>query len=334
MRAILKKIEVIENHRLSHPIKMFFADSEESNELFLFLTTIETQFCTKDEYDLKEGLPDDLAEEKIICADSLIGKTFEINLYKFTIKELTNGKYIAVTFFRPDSYGFYNFTTIEDYHIASVMTKEEVAMNIKYFITRQGIQRLADGVLPDKSTEDITTELFFPKPIPEKKDFEIPYSKYPNLTANYIVNEVAVEDIRRGCNLACQMRDCEISHYDFGKYIHQIEDYRSRVRAAKAINESLRKKLFFWEAKEIVEELNLSSNVISLFKDSIILGKVYPAECKKADHEYAKECEKQLRKEYLGEDMDEEEFQEKRLEFRRALREKYRGKEVLKPIKD
>ncbi|WP_288907169.1 hypothetical protein, partial [uncultured Treponema sp.] len=66
MRAILKKIEVIENHRLSHPIKMFFADSEESNELFLFLTTIETQFCRKDEYDLKEGLPDDLAEEKII----------------------------------------------------------------------------------------------------------------------------------------------------------------------------------------------------------------------------------------------------------------------------
>ena len=106
------------------------------------------------------------------------------------------------------------------------------------------------------------------------------------------------------------------------------------MRAAKAINESLRKKLFFWEAKEIVEELNLSSNVISLFKDSIILGKVYPAECKKADHEYAKECEKQLRKEYLGEDMDEEEFQEKRLEFRRALREKYSGKEVLKPIKD
>ena len=90
--------------------------------------------------------------------------------------------------------------------------------------------------------------------------------------------------------------------------------------------------MFFWEPKEIVEELNLSPNVISLFKDSIILGKVYPAECEKADHEYAEKCENKLRKQFLGEDMDEKEFKDKCLEFRQALRKKYRGKEVLKSI--
>ena len=335
MRAILKEIEVIESNvdMLRHPIKMLFADSEESDELFHFRTTIETQFCTKDEYDLEEGLPDKLAEEKIRYANSLIGKTFEINLYKFTVKELTNGKYVAIEISSPCDYDDWDFETIEEYHIASYMTKEDVVTNIKYSITMQGIQGFADGVLPDESTEEITTELFFPKPIPEKKNFEIPYSKYPNLTANYIVNEVAVKDIRRGCNLAYQIKEYDISHHDFDKYVHQIEDYRSRVRAAKVINESLRKKLFFWEPKEIVEELNLSANVISLFKDSIILGKVCSAECEKADHEYEEECENRLSK-LLGEDMDEKEFTDKFLKFRQALRKKYRGKEVLKSIKN
>lgn len=334
MKAILKDIEVPEN-MLRHPIKMLFAESEESDELFHFGTTIETQFCTKDEYDIIEGLPEELAEEKISYAKSLIGKTFEINLYKFTVKELTDGKYVAFEISRTEGYGewaFETYKTIEDYHIASYMTKEDVVMSIKYSITMQSVQGHADGVLPDESTEKITTELFFPKPIPEKKNFEIPYSKYPNLIASYIVNEVAVKDIRKGCNLAYQIGEWDIPHYDFDKYIHQIEDYRSKVRAAKAINESLRKKVFFWEPKEVVEELKLSPNVISLFKDCIILGKTYPAECEKADHEYAEECDKRLRKQFMGEDMDEKDFKEKWIVFRQALRKKYRGKEVIKPI--
>lgn len=334
MKAILKEIEVpeFEDNMFRHPIKMFFTETEESNEIYHFGTTIETQFCTKDEYDVKEGLPDNLVDEKISYANSLIGKTFEINLYKFTVKELTNGKYEAIEFSKPCGYDDWDFETIEDYHIASYMTKEDVVMNIKYSITMQGVQGLADGVLPDEPTEEITTELFFPKPIPEKKNLEIPYSKYQNLTASYIVNEVAVKDIQKGCNLAYQIKEWDIPHYDFDKYIHQIENYRSKVRAAKAINESLRKKIFFWEPKEVVEELKLSPNVISLFKDSIILGKSYPAECDEADHEYAEECEKRLRKQFMGEDMDEKEFKEKWIEFRQTLRKKYKGKEVIRPI--
>lgn len=334
MKAVLKEIEVpeFEDFMLRHPIKMLFAETEESDELFRFGTTIETQFCTKDEYDLKVGLPEKLVEEKINYANSLIGKTFEINLYKFTIKELTNGKYVAIEFSRPCGYDDWDFDTIEDYHIASYMTKEDVVLNIKYSITMQGVQGLADGVLQDETTEEITTELFFPKPVPEKKTFEIPYSKFSNITDSYIVNVIAISDIRKGCNLAYQIRDWDIPHYDFDKYIHQIEDYRSKVRAVKAINESLRKKIFFWEPKEVVEELKLSPKVISLFKDSIILGKSYPTECNKADHEYAEECEKRLRKQFMGEDSEEKEFKDKCLEFSQALRKKYKGKEIIRPI--
>lgn len=333
MRAILKEIEVPEfkDNMLRHPIKMFFAETEESDELFCFGTTIENHFCTKDEYNIKEGIPVNLLEEKINYAYSLIGKTFEISLYKFTVKELTDNRYVAFEHFN----GFNEYDgseQIEEYRLATFMAREDLINSLKYIVTLNGIGRLTYGVLSDGSIENITTELFFPKPIPEKKHFEIPYSKHPNLTVSYIVNEVAVKDIRKGCNLAYQIREWDIPHYDFDKYIHQIEDYRSRVRAAKATNDSLRKKIFFWEPKEVVEELKLSQNAISLFKDCIILGKSYPAECEKADHEYAEECEKRLRKQFMGEDMDKKDFKEKWIEFRKALRKKYREKEVIKPI--
>lgn len=333
MKAILREIEVPEysGRRKKHPIKMLFAESETSDEFYCFGTTIEIQFCQRDEYNIIEGLPDKLLEEKINYAYSLIGKTFEISLYKFTVKELTDNRYVALECLK--SFNEYDVSEqIEEYRYATLMTREDLINSLKYVITHNGIGRLTYGILSDGSIENITTELFFPKPIPEKKSFEIPYSKYPNLTASYIVNEAAVKDIQKGCNLAYQIKEWDIPHYDFDKYIHQIEDYRSKIRAAKATNESLRKKIFFWEPKEVVEELKLSPNVISLFKDSIILGKSYPAECDKADHEYAEECERRLRKQFMDEDMDKKDFKEKWIEFRQALRKKYKDKEVIRPI--
>ena len=326
MKAILKEIEVPEydNNMLKHPIKMLFAESEESEELYSFGTTIEAQFCTKDEYDVREGLSEDLYDEKVSYANTFVGKTFEINLYKFTVKELTDNKYVAIEYSKP-LYDDWDFETIEDYHIASYMTKEDVILNLKYSITLQGIQGLADGVLSDESTEEITSGLFFPKPIPKKKQFNIPYENFSNLNASNIINDVPVKDISKGRNLAYQIKERILNEYEFDGYIHEIEDYRSKVRAAKIENDSLRKKLFFWEPKIVIEELKLSTDVISLMKDCIILGKEYPLDCDKADREYAEECEKQLRKQFVGEDADEKDFKIKWLEFRQNLRNKYKG---------
>lgn len=334
MKAILKAIEVpeYEDYMLRHPIKMLFAESEENDELYRFGTIIESQFCTKGEFDIKEGLSNKIVKEKISYANSLIGKTFEINLYKFTVKELTDGKYVAFEITTLLYEDIDDFETIEDYHIASFMNKEDVIMNIKYSITLQSFQGFVEGVLPDESTEEITTDFFFPKPIPKKKQYEIPYNKYPKLTASNIVNEIEINEIRKGRNLAYQVKEWDIKEYDFDKFAHKIEEYRSRVRAAKMANESLRKKIFFWEPKEIVDELKLDSDVIALFRDSIILYRLYPADCEKADHEYAAECEKRLREQYLGEDMDEKDFREKWLEFKQGLRKKYKGKDVIRPI--
>lgn len=332
MMVILKEIEFCEhkNYMRHHKIKMIFAEKEDSEELYTFYSTIEVQYCTKEE--LENGsLSDSLIEKKKAFAEKQIGKAFEINLYKFTVRELTNDRYIAFRVSEPRDY--YDLDVqIDDYFIASYMTKQDVIMGIKYSITMKGLKGLASGVLQDYSTEKITEELFFSKPIPEKPHFDIPYNKYSNLTDSYIINEVAIEDVRKGCNLAYLIEDREISHYEFDMYIQQIEDYRLRVRKAKDRNESLRKKIFFWEPKEIVEELELNSEVIALFRDCIILGKSNSNECIKADLAYMEECEKRLKKRYMGEDMVKTELREEWKEFILALGKKYKGKKVIKPV--
>lgn len=130
MKAILKDIEVTDydESMLRHPITMFFVESEESDELYRFGTTVEMQFCANDEYDGKEGITEKIFDEKVRFAKTLIGKSFEINLYKFTVKELTDNKYAALEFSTYYYDDFYDEETVEDYHIASFMAKEDVIL--------------------------------------------------------------------------------------------------------------------------------------------------------------------------------------------------------------
>lgn len=330
MKAFLRDIVIPKYGRyrlkqMKHQIKMVFAKSSDSCDLYSFVTTIEDQFCTNDEYDWKVGIQDKLLEEKINYAKSCIGKTFEINLYDFTTRDLTANKYVAFKVMCSNC-----FET--DYHIASYMAKEDVIMSLKYSLTMRGLQGYIEGILEDKSTEKITTELFFSEPIPEKKHFDIPYEKYFYLNDDYIVNVVSVEDIRVGRNLAYQIKDRTFCEVEFDGYVREIEVYRSKVRTAKKENESFKKRVFFWKPKVVVAELTLPPDVISFMKECIILGKEYSSDCKKADREYSDICEKRLRKKFLGEDSEEKEFKEKWLGYKKSIKEKYRNSSVIKVI--
>lgn len=128
----------------------------------------------------------------------------------------------------------------------------------------------------------------------------------------------------------CQ--DYNVPEYEFDKYIRLIEEYRSGVRTTQIANESFRKKIFFWEPKETVEELKLPPNIIALAKDSIILSRLYPSDCKEATKEYSIQCERNLRKQFMPEDADAEDFQDKTIEFMKALKKKYKGKEKIRLI--
>lgn len=329
MGAILKKVEAREyQDRLPlHPIKMLFTKTSESDEFYTFETTIEKQFCTKDEYELSEGVSQQFFQEKVDYADSLVGMKFEVNLFKFTVKELTSNRYVAFEYMTG-----YTSQTVKEYRIASYMTKEDVVLRMKYIKTLQAYQGDLYGVLPDGTREEIARDFFFSKPTPEKKHFDIPYENFPNLNDRFIVNEASINEIRDGHYLAITINEYNLSESDFNTFLDQIEDYRSKVRATKAANESIRKKIFFWESKEVVEELKLSPNVISMCIDSIILDRLYHNDCTEAKKAYQAECERKLREKFMHEDVGKQDFKKKFTEFSKSMANKYKGKEKIKPI--
>ena len=308
-----------------HSIRMYFVESLESEELYTFETNIERQFCSKEEYDVEEGISPQLFQEKVGYAKTLIGKAFEVNLFKFTVKELTSNRYVAFEYMT----GYTN-QTVKEYRIASYMTKEDVVLRMKYIKTLQAYQGDLYGVLPDGTREEIARDFFFSKPTPEKKHFDIPYENFPNLNDRFIVNEASINEIRNGHYLAITIKEHNISESDFNTFLDQIDDYRSKVRATKAANESIRKKIFFWESKEVVEELKLNPNVISMCIDSIILDRLYHNDCTEAKKAYQAECERKLREKFMHEDVGKRDFRKKFTEFSKSMANKYKGKEKIK----
>ena len=329
MRAILKKIDVPSHNGFwpVHQMLMYFVKSEESDELYRYKTSVEQQFCTKEEFDIKVGLSDELLEKKIEFGRSLVGLEFEVNLYKFMVKDLTNNKYVGIRF---SSYFFdIEPEVVEEYRIATYMTQEDALINLKQSIAMRLINGVVEGILSDGSIENVTKEILFPEPPPERKYFDIPYDKFPDINSDSIMNEISTSVISNGYYLATQLKEGKISEYEFDNNVKKIENYRIKICEAKKANESLRKKVFFWEPKETVEELKLYQDFITIAKDCIILYRLYPRECEEARNAHMKEIKKRILKE-LGE--DEQEFREQMIEERKALLKKYKGKEVLRPI--
>lgn len=321
MDAILRDIKIWKNDDSYHRINMMFSAPSNDEELFGYTTSIENQYCTEEERE--EDLSDEDLEEKLLFAKSQIGLYFDVNLYKISIQELTNNNYWA--FQVPVSE--FETRNMTEYRIATYMTREDTIANLRF---KALFNNSIKGILANGATEAIKIEYLFPPSIRQQKTFEIPYTKFCNLTPEYILQFASIDEIRKGRYLAFELKDSIIAQSDFDKSIQQIEDYRSRLIKAKAVNESLRKKIFFWESKEVVEKLNLRLNFISMAIDSIILYRLYPADCERARKEYVEECEKRLRKKYLNEDPNKEFLKDRRLVFFKTLKEKYRGMSIIK----
>ena len=77
MMVILKEIEFCEykSYMRHHKIKMIFAEKEDSEELYTFYSTIEVQYCTKEE--LENGsLSDSLIENLNSAAFFLVRRFY------------------------------------------------------------------------------------------------------------------------------------------------------------------------------------------------------------------------------------------------------------------
>lgn len=326
MNAFLKDIKVPQHDKFMpvHQIVMMFATSMDSEELYSYATSVEAQFCDKDE--IRMELPNLVVEEKLKQVNALIGKLFEINLYKITVKEMTDNRYVEF-----ETYDGDDIAEFAEFRHASCMSKNDYLTLLKYQLCMQGIQGHLDGVLHDGTTEKITIDTFFPHTI-VKKNFNIPYDKYPNINGSFIINEASIDEINNGFFLANEIKDGNILKIDFDKSLDQINEYRSKIRKARIANESIIKKILFWQPKEIVDELQLSQEFISLAIDSVILSRSFPSDCEKTKQNYFEESVNALRKTFKKEHVEEKKFRGEMQEFIMSLAKKYKGNSKLKPI--
>ena len=186
MAAILREIKAWKSCGYpSHRINMMFSDPFNDEELYGYLTSIENQYCSKEERE--EELSDEDVEEKLSFAKSQIGLYFDVNLYKISIQELTNNNYWA--FQVPVS----EFETrkLTEYRIPTYMTREDAITDLKY---KALLNNSLKGLLANGTIETIKTEYLFPR-IRQPKTFEIPYAKFCKLNPEYILQFASIDEI-------------------------------------------------------------------------------------------------------------------------------------------
>ena len=203
MSGILKDVHYLDSFAVEdmlHPINMLFIKDENETEVYPYQTAIEDQFCSPTER--KNGLLDDDAAEKLKILKSCIGKKFDINLFKFSVSELTDGKYVAVD----DIDSYEDDTQIREFRRATFKSREDIAVQLKFNICLSGMDGRFVGITKDGDEEDIDYTLIFPPQQEESKNYVIPYEGFPEITEYYILNEMPIENIEKGQYLAASLK--------------------------------------------------------------------------------------------------------------------------------
>jgi len=338
MSGILKDVQFLDSFAIEdmfHPINMYFIKDENDSDVYPYQTAIEDQFCSPAER--KNGLLDDDAAEKLKILRSCVGKKFDINLYKLSVSELTDGKFVAVD----DIDSYEDDTQIKEFRRATYKSREDIAVQLKFNICLAGMDGRYVGITKDGDEEDIDYTLIFPPQQEEPKIYDIPYEGFPEITENFIMNEMPIENIEKGQYLAASLKYNKIKEFDGSYLIRRFEEYRKKVREVFFRNNTLRKKIAFWEPKETVEPFDPTKGtiiecdrktVLDFFKDSYILSKTYPKDCNDARDEYYRICEDRIREEYYHEEKGEKRVKDKLKEILKEQSLRYKGKAKIKML--
>lgn len=338
MSGILKKVLFLEDFVIDdqlHPVNMYFSKDENETETYPYQTALEDQFCSPAER--KNGLPDEVADEKLAILKSYIGRKFDINLYKFSVSELTDGKFVAVD----DTDSYEDDTIIREFRRATFKSREDIAVQLKFNICLSGMDGRFVGITKDGDEEKIDYTLIFPPQQEEPKNYDIPYDGFPEIDEYFILNEMPIENIEKGQYLAASLKYDKIKHFDGSYLIRRFEEYRKKVREANFRNSTLRKKIAFWEPMETVGPFDPTKGtviecdrktVLDFFKDSYILSKTYPKDCYKAKEDYHRKCEDELRERFCYEEKGERRVKDKLKEILKEQASRYKGKAKIKMI--
>ena len=152
MEAYLVDIKVGYKDDIYTSIIMKFASSMDSLDLYNYKTSLYTQYCSKEDRE-KEELSDDEINKYLQLAYSQIGNKFIINLYKISVKELTNNLYVA--------FCIDGEKIVKDYYMASYMSKEDVIKELLLLLLYHSFDFNFNlmGVLPNGKREDLSADL-------------------------------------------------------------------------------------------------------------------------------------------------------------------------------
>jgi hypothetical protein len=336
MSGILKEVLYLKGFAIEnmfHPINMIFIKNENETEIYPYQTSLENQFCSQEEK--IDGLLDKIAAEKLAMLESCIGKKYDVNLYKFSVSELTDGKYVALH----DVDSYEDDAIIREFRRATYKTREDLFIQLKFNICLSGMNARFVGITKDGKEEEIDNTLIFQPNNEEPKNYTIPYEGFPEVTEYFIINEMPLEIIENGQFLATSLKYHNIKFFNGSSLISRLKKYREYVREINTRNSSIRKLIAFWEPKETVEPFDPTkgtiiecdrNTVLDFFKDCYILSKTYPKDCIKAKEEYYKEIEDRLRKKYNYETEDENRVKDKLKEILKEQSSRYKGKVKIK----
>lgn len=349
MSGVLRNIKLVEELVLEdrrHPIIMWFSDNN-SEDLFPYRTTLEVQFGT--EIERKKGINEKKVKEKLSEANSYIGCIYDINLYRLSVSELTNGKFVGIedmdyfdveNLLGPEDIDFQDDSIIYEYKRATYMTKHDLINYLRYRICLLGMESQYYGVNKDGDTEDIESTLFFENLTekPKQYNIKIPYEKYGYINKEYIIFKMPIDKIRNGQSLAFQLNDYKIESNDECYLVELLNKYRKYVQEVKEFNSKWYNMILFWKKEQIVDLEQYIKNVVKypinqvmqFFKDSYILSCEFPEESAEAKQWTLNKSYERLYERYNNESILIKKVRDNYKQFNMELSKKYNGKHIIK----
>ena len=339
MSGILKDVVYLEDFEIEdkyHPILMKFIKDDNDSIVYPYRTSLEEQFCSASE--IKKGLLDDDAEKKMAIIKTKKGKKFDVNLYRISVSELTDGKFVALD----DLDSYEEDSLIREFRRATYKTREDLSILLKLDICISGMESRFVGINKEGDEIDIDSTLIFPietKDPKKLKNYDIPYEGFPEVDEQYILFKMPLENIKIGQYLALFLKYDKIKNFDGDYLIERLKEYRNKKNEIENRNNSVYKRFAFWEQKEQISLFNPTAGtvidcnrdtVIQFFRDSFILSKTYPKDCLIAKNDYYRKCEEDLRERFLGEEKGEKRVKDKRKEILKEQSLKYSGKRKLR----
>ncbi len=325
MEAILKDIKFltdIQDVDCFHKIVMYFVKDKEDPETYPYTTTLETQYMPNPSNDLSAK---EVSLQARKCKND-IGKKFDIELYKFSVEEITGGKYVALL---SEKENFSSFK-IKELRRASYMSRADILKLLNYQICLMGLHGTIEGITVDGDIKKLNENILFSNDNASEnyRRISISNQEIDSCPDNILITNIPIQDIERGQFLAVRAVENNLHEKEISLLIYYLKQYRTYLKEKRKKNNSIIRTVFFWK-REAIQPFNpckeglinySNRELLKVLKICYILQKQYPRECEEAREYSMMNSVKQLEDTLYG---PSKRINEEEIEFIKDLNKKY-----------